>query len=47
MGTMNTIEVANAVTWVVSDVMQGSHKVVATRKMGRQSVETLLLVGQQ
>ena len=38
MGTINTLEVVNAVTWVISDVMRGSHKVVASCKTGRQSV---------
>jgi hypothetical protein len=47
MGTMNTIEVVNAVTWIVSDVMWGSHKVVASRKMVRQSVFTISRQGRQ
>ena len=37
MGRMNTTEV-NVVTWVVSDVIQGSRKEVMSCKMGRQSV---------
>jgi hypothetical protein len=44
---MNTIEVINAVIWVISDVMQGSNKVVASRKTGRQSVFTISRQGRQ
>jgi hypothetical protein len=40
-GTMNTIEVINVVTWVINDVMQGSHKVVVSRKRGHHSVFTI------
>ena len=47
MGTINTIEDVNAVTWVISDVMKGSHKVDASRKMGHQSVFTIGLQGRQ
>ena len=38
MGTMNIIEDVNVITWVISDVMWGSHKVVISRKTGCQSV---------
>ena len=36
-----TIEVVSVVTWVISDVMRGSHKVVVSRKRSRQSVFTI------
>ena len=45
MGTMNTIESVNAITWVTSDVMRGSHKVVASLKI--KSVFTIGLQGCQ
>ena len=35
---MNIIEVVNVITWVISDVMSASHKVVMSRKRGCQSV---------
>ena len=47
MGTMNIIEVVNVVTWVVSEVMRGSHKVVLSRKGGPQSVFTVSHPGHQ
>jgi len=36
-----TIEVINVITWVVSDVIRGSYKVVVSRKKGLQSVFTI------
>jgi hypothetical protein len=47
MGTMNIIEIVNVVTWVVSDVMRGRHKVVVSHKKGRQSVFTTSCQGRQ
>ena len=47
MGTMNTIEVLNVVTCVVSDVMYGSHKVVVSHKIGCQCVFTISHRGRQ
>jgi hypothetical protein len=44
---MNTIEVVNVITCVVSDVMWGSHKVVVSRKKGRQSVFPISHQGRQ
>ena len=37
------IQVVNVITWVVSDVMLGSCKLVMSRKRGRQSVFTTSL----
>jgi hypothetical protein len=47
MGTMNTIEVANVITWVISDIMQSSHKVIVSHKRGHQSVFTISHQGHQ
>jgi len=41
------IEVVNVVTWVISYVMRGSHKVVVSRNRGRQSVFTTRCLGRQ
>jgi hypothetical protein len=44
---MNTIEAINVITWVISDVMWGSHKVVVSCKTGRQCVFTISCWGRQ
>jgi hypothetical protein len=41
------LKVINVVTWVVSDIMRGSHKVVTSCNRGCQSVFTTICQGRQ
>ena len=47
MGTLNIIRVINVVTWVISDVIRGSDRVVVSSKKGSQSVFTIGLQSHQ